>query len=395
MVRISGVVRVATVARQHLQLGILPQEVEKFQKFVTMSVQQIEHLCASSNAHPSQLPTPSRKAYDYLKQIDLNNLPLTNEQQPQNVVTLKLKNVIKQERNLHQQMWEIAVKDDLIWELLLADIKEHVEQIEAICDKNQLTPASLPSPSRSAYAWMKFLTYEKNLDLHIHTLRRALEISQKIKVSQKCDNRQLFVQLCNNYLLYKCKNEEDKLITVEMNEGFIYASDEIITAVMEVALLGKNTQLNQKVRSFGVAEEYSDVLVELDLIAQMHGDTGKGKYYDLDQLFEKINVEYFGGEMIKPRLFWNDSLTTRKFGHYEPARNRVVISQTLDDSRLPEFVVEYVLYHELLHKFHGVKWVNGKPMVHTPEFRLDEKKFKFYHQGEAYLSAIARGDRFW
>jgi len=392
MVRISGVVRLATIARQQLQLGIQPQEIEKFQKFVTISVQNIEHLCATSNSHPSQLPTPSRKAYDFLKQIDLNNLPLTTQQKKVPVTNFKLTNVIKQERNLHQEIWKICVRGSDNWTEVMANLSEQVKQIEAICQKHQVTPAALPCPSRSAYAWMKFLTYEDNLKLHCQTLTRARQIGENLINSKNIVKTKIFMQLCNTSMLYKCKVKPYNDIIVEMNEGFINASDDVLTALMHIALLGKNPQLMEKIRSFGVSEEYSEVLVELDLMVETTSGIGKGNYYDLDEIFDKLNQEYFEGNMSKPRLFWSDSLTTRIFGHYEIARNRVVISQTLDNFRIPKFVVEYVLYHELLHKLHGVKWVKGKPMVHTPEFRRDEQNFKYYHQGEAYLNAIARGD---
>ncbi|MBV9389693.1 MAG: M48 family metallopeptidase, partial [Chroococcidiopsidaceae cyanobacterium CP_BM_ER_R8_30] len=74
-----------------------------------------------------------------------------------------------------------------------------------------------------------------------------------------------------------------------------------------------------------------------------------------------------------------------KLGHYEPARDRAVLSLSLDDQRVPEFVIEFVMYHELLHKQHREKWLNNRLFVHTPEFRQDERKFKQYEQAEQWL----------
>lgn len=105
----------------------------------------------------------------------------------------------------------------------------------------------------------------------------------------------------------------------------------------------------------------------------------------LEELFVRINQEYFAGKMVKPRLTWNKILTHRKLGHYEPLRDRVVMSRTLDDFNVPQIVVELVLYHELLHKHHGVKLVNGKRMVYTPEFRRSERKFQYYQEAQRWL----------
>jgi hypothetical protein len=46
------------------------------------------------------------------------------------------------------------------------------------------------------------------------------------------------------------------------------------------------------------------------------------------------------------------------------------------------------MYHELLHKQHGGKWINGRLFVHTPEFRQDERKFKHYQQVQQWLGKL-------
>ena len=152
-----------------------------------------------------------------------------------------------------------------------------------------------------------------------------------------------------------------------------------------MVLLGNNTQDKQLIRHFAISEAYRDIVLELDLIADLDAETPQGNYYDLEALFDRINQEYFRGKMVKPRLSWNQTLTHRKLGHYEPLRDKVVISRTLDSPNVPQIVVELVLYHELLHKHHGVKWLKGKRMVHTPEFRRSEKQFKHYRQAQRWL----------
>ena len=149
--------------------------------------------------------------------------------------------------------------------------------------------------------------------------------------------------------------------------------------------MGKNSQDQQIIRNFGLTEEYSNVILELDLIADFDAEIPQGEYYNLEKIFHKINQEYFAGNMAKPRLTWNKILTNRILGHYEPLRDRIVISRTLDDCQVPPMVVELVLYHELLHKYHGIKLVNGRCLSHTPEFRRSEKKFKFYQEAQTWL----------
>jgi hypothetical protein len=88
---------------------------------------------------------------------------------------------------------------------------------------------------------------------------------------------------------------------------------------------------------------------------------------------------------------WSSILSHRKLGHYERTRDRIVISKILDHERIPQYLVEFILYHELLHKHHGIQWLNGKCMVHTPEFKSSERKFSQFQSAETFLKKMAAG----
>jgi hypothetical protein len=299
--------------------------------------------------------------------------------------SLRLKNVLTQKSDIDRLLFKSAIGNttSLPIKSLLC---RNTDQIESICDRHQVTPAALAAPSRAAYTLMKFLTSESNLQLHLDTLRRANEIGTEIIATQKQGVGEIFIELSYCSSLYKCQTI-GKLTTLSISEGFIRASDEVLTAVLHSALVGKTEASTQIIRQFGVSEECSDVMLELDLIAQVEAETAQGSCYDLDEMFVTIDREYFGGKMLKPRLMWSGILSHRKLGHYERTRDRVVLSQVLDDRRVPRYVVEFVLYHELLHKHHGIKWVNGRCLAHTPEFRHSERKFKQYREAESFLKS--------
>jgi hypothetical protein len=302
---------------------------------------------------------------------------------------LRLKNVLKQQSDINLLLFKAALGNTIslpVQSLLC----KNTDQIESICTQHQVTPAALAAPSRSAYAWMKFLTDEHNLQLHLDTLRRAIEIGTDIIKTHKQGVGEIFIDLSYGSSLYKSRTI-GKLTTLSISEGFIRSSDEVLTAVLHSALVGKTEASNQIVRQFGMSEECSDVLLELDLVAQIAAETAQGSCYNLDELFATIDRDYFGGQMLKPRLIWSGVLSSRKLGHYERTRDRVVMSQILDDKRIPRCVVEFVLYHELLHKHHGIKWVNGRCLVHTPEFRRSERKFRQYQEAESFLKQMAVG----
>jgi hypothetical protein len=301
---------------------------------------------------------------------------------------LKLKNILKQQTHINQQLFQAASTSNTIPHSIPAQLHQTTSQIETICTKHQLTPTALAKPSRNAYTWMKFLTNPNNLQLHFDTLSRSIALSQEMIKTQ--GTGQIFIEFTHGSNLYKFRTLNN-LTTLNISESFIHSSDQVLTAVLQTALKQKNTTASEIIRKFSLSEECSDVLLELDLIAQIATETAQGNIYNLDHLFNTINHQYFAGNMSKPRLMWSSILSHRKLGHYERTRDRIVISKILDHERIPQYLVEFILYHELLHKHHGIQWLNGKCMVHTPEFKRSEKKFNQFQAAEAFLKHMLAG----
>jgi len=112
--------------------------------------------------------------------------------------------------------------------------------------------------------------------------------------------------------------------------------------------------------------------------------------YCLSLLFDQINEEYFAGTIAKPLIAWTSRANYRRLGSYNFSLNVILISRILNDRRVPEFAVKFVLYHEMLHIYHGYKTVNGCHYAHTPEFRRDEQKFEQYAEAEKALQCVRK-----
>lgn len=116
----------------------------------------------------------------------------------------------------------------------------------------------------------------------------------------------------------------------------------------------------------------------------------KGHVYDLGKVFQELNHQYFSGEVSQPTLTWSRTQTRRILGHYDRAHHTIVISRTLDDVRVPDYVVAYVLYHEMLHIKHKVRSVNGRNCIHSSEFQREERVFAQYTEAQGWLAELAR-----
>ena len=118
--------------------------------------------------------------------------------------------------------------------------------------------------------------------------------------------------------------------------------------------------------------------------------THKGEVYDLDEIFENLNFWYFGGRLPKPILTWSTKKTYRILAHHDATHETIVVSRSLDARDVPRWVVEYIVYHEMLHIKHPTVHHNGRRYNHTPAFRSDERKFPHYQAAEEWIERSIR-----
>jgi len=153
-------------------------------------------------------------------------------------------------------------------------------------------------------------------------------------------------------------------------------------------LVFRKTRDRQPILAAMLSKPYQSTLSEIDLLSGLI-ERASGIYHDLAGSFERVNTAYFGGSLPNPRLTWSRTFTFRKFGHYDHMRDTVMVSSTLDQEIVPQYAVDFIIYHELLHKKLGVRWNNGRMAAHTPDFLRAEKRFRQYDQAKAVLQKLA------
>lgn len=116
----------------------------------------------------------------------------------------------------------------------------------------------------------------------------------------------------------------------------------------------------------------------------------QGQHHDLDVLFELLNQQYFGGQLQRPRIGWSKRAWRRQFGSYDPGPNQIVLNRRMDRPGVPQFVVEYVLFHEMLHVKHPTRRSGCTLLSHSPEFRAEEKRFPKFTSARKFLDRLAR-----
>jgi len=117
-------------------------------------------------------------------------------------------------------------------------------------------------------------------------------------------------------------------------------------------------------------------------------DRPAGRHHDLAPLFVSLNRRYFDDSLPQPRLGWSQRAWRSQLGSFDPALNQIVLSRQLDHPRVPSYVVSYVLYHEMLHAKHPMRFGRCRRTSHSGPFREEEKQFEHYGRAMRFLARL-------
>ena len=135
-----------------------------------------------------------------------------------------------------------------------------------------------------------------------------------------------------------------------------------------------------------------DISAKARLVRQMRGrkriHSAHGRHYHLEEIFEDLNRRFFHGLLGRPQLTWSRDHARNRLGHYDPAHNAIVISRIFDHPRVPRYVVEYIVFHEMLHLKHPVKLHGSRRCVHSREFLNEETQFPELERAQTFLKIL-------
>lgn len=113
-----------------------------------------------------------------------------------------------------------------------------------------------------------------------------------------------------------------------------------------------------------------------------------GRCFDLEEVFNAVNRRFFRGRLPPLRLGWSRKRSRTVLGHYDAAHRMITISRWLDAPRTPRYLMEYLVFHEVLHMRFPVERRGQRRVVHSRQFRAAEKKFPKYQLARRRLKLI-------
>ena len=141
----------------------------------------------------------------------------------------------------------------------------------------------------------------------------------------------------------------------------------------------------------------ADVRRTLHLVKQQRGRKAlrdpKGQYFDLCEMFEDLNLKYFNGLMARPQLGWSLRPSRTTLGHYDPSHNVIVLTSVFDAPGVPELIVRFVMFHEMLHLRYPTQHKGARRCVHTKEFKDAERQFEAYEEAKLALKKFVEERR--
>jgi predicted SprT family Zn-dependent metalloprotease len=116
----------------------------------------------------------------------------------------------------------------------------------------------------------------------------------------------------------------------------------------------------------------------------------EGRYFDLRAIFDRLNARFFRNRLRGYKVVWGRrrKLLPKEyfvFGTIQEEDRIIRINPRLDQRFVPEWFLEYIMYHEMLHSVVPDEYTaSGRRRVHTEEFDRREREFPAYRRARRW-----------
>lgn len=333
----------------------------------------------------NDLPSPSKKAYQFLKGLDFDSITPHNTDSPNSFPpdSVSFPGLQSYLKGILNQLSQIDGHAQL--QRIYDSIKSASENVERQIRAEGIRPGQLKRNSRATRAWLAYFSRRENLDDYSAAIQRAEPFFREDSSSAAQQSPSALIHFSPMQGMYRVRRFQDGVL-VQLPTPMICFDCDALNSLS--ALVFKKSRDKQPVLDATLSEPYQRIVSELELLGGVVAQT-RGLHHDLAASFDRVNTRYFNGDLSCPRLVWSRIFTIRKFGHYDHARDTVMVSMSLDRKAVPEYTVDFIIYHELLHKVLGVTWKNNRMAVHTREFMDKERAFQQYDDAKTVLKTLA------
>ncbi len=118
--------------------------------------------------------------------------------------------------------------------------------------------------------------------------------------------------------------------------------------------------------------------------------SAQGHYWNLEEVFRRVNEAYFEGKQ-RCRVGWSRGFNRTQMGCWRAPEGdseigTIRVNRLLDSPDVPQFYMDYLMYHEMLHDRLGVRRTGARRSIHPPEFARLEKRHPDYGRAKKWAA---------
>jgi predicted metal-dependent hydrolase len=201
------------------------------------------------------------------------------------------------------------------------------------------------------------------------------EISLK-EYFQKTTSKTIHLTLTSNTVSMLSIREKESAVLIRLHSMFLNAGSDVLDEIG--AFINRKRRPTPRIKEF---IHQNKARIEERQMRDVHSKP-QGRYYNLSDMFEELNREYFSNSVSSAITWGNKSqqrtVRKRRLGSYQRDRDIIRINHVLDSKRVPRYFVEFIVYHEMLHAALALESGNTRQRVHSLEFKRRERLFKNY-----------------
>ena len=111
----------------------------------------------------------------------------------------------------------------------------------------------------------------------------------------------------------------------------------------------------------------------------------EGRCHPLPEICRDVNRRFFNDQVEVRKIGWGIRRSWGRLGHYDPVHGTITLSPVLDSPDVPRFVVDFIVYHEMLHSVFDDTEKYGFRRHHPSEFCRTERAHPDYAAVKKFL----------
>ncbi|MCO4770550.1 MAG: hypothetical protein KDA24_11020 [Deltaproteobacteria bacterium] len=191
------------------------------------------------------------------------------------------------------------------------------------------------------------------------------------------------VTTSNRRTLVSWRRLESGLLRVRCLRGFARANDEVVLAMARF-IRSRDADARRVVEVFAAS-----MARPRRASARPRYAPPQGRVHDLRNVYRRENRERFAGA-FSARIGWSFGSAGRvrrsiRLGSWQPDHRLIKVHPVLDSKDVPDYVLDFVVFHEMLHGVVGSARNGNRTVFHTPVFRQREAQHPAFERAQGWI----------